>query len=59
MTENVKKRIAEMCMDLDVIPGGMMSQLQVLDVAINKPFKDHLRKEYNEWNELETINLLH
>jgi hypothetical protein len=32
-----------------VIPGGMTSQLQVLDVVINKPFKDHLSQLYNDW----------
>jgi hypothetical protein len=28
--------------DLVVIPGGMTSQLQVLDMVVNKPFKDQL-----------------
>jgi hypothetical protein len=28
--------------DLAVISGRMISQLQVLDVVENKPFKDHL-----------------
>jgi hypothetical protein len=27
----------------------MISQLQVLDVFVNKPFKDHLRQLYNNW----------
>ena len=27
----------------------MTSQLQVLDVVVNKPFKDNLRKRYTEW----------
>jgi hypothetical protein len=26
--------------DLVIIPGGMTSQLQVVDVIVNKPFKD-------------------
>jgi hypothetical protein len=35
-------------MDLVIMPGGMISQLQVLDEVVNKPFKDkyHL---YGEW----------
>lgn len=35
--------------DLVIIPGGMTSKLQVLDVAVNKLFKDNLRKQYNAW----------
>jgi hypothetical protein len=35
--------------DLVVIPGGMTSQLQVLDVVVNRPFKDHLKQLYSEW----------
>jgi hypothetical protein len=34
--------------DLVVILGGMTSQLQVLDVVVNKPFKDHLKQLYSE-----------
>lgn len=32
-----------------VIPGGMTSMVQSLDVAINKPFKDRTRKKWQEW----------
>jgi hypothetical protein len=35
--------------DLVVMRGGMTSQLQVLDVAVNKPFKDHRKQLYSEW----------
>jgi hypothetical protein len=35
--------------DLVVMPGGMTSQLQVLDVVVNKPFKHHLKQLYSEW----------
>jgi hypothetical protein len=35
--------------DLVIIPRGMTSQLQVLDVVVNKPFKDRLRRLYGEW----------
>jgi hypothetical protein len=34
--------------DLVVIPGGMTSQLQVLDVVVKKLFKDHLKQLYSE-----------
>jgi len=32
-----------------VIPGGMTSVLQPMDVSINKPFKDRLRQQYLTW----------
>jgi hypothetical protein len=31
-----------------VIPGGMTSQLQMLEVVISKPFKDYLWWPYND-----------
>jgi hypothetical protein len=48
LTQQVKEEIRKANTDL-VIPGGMTSQLQVLDVVINRPFKDHLRQVYNDW----------
>uniref|UniRef100_A0A672HMK3 HTH CENPB-type domain-containing protein n=1 Tax=Salarias fasciatus TaxID=181472 RepID=A0A672HMK3_SALFA len=38
LTEPVKKQLHSMNRDLVIIPGGMTSQLQVLDVVVNKPF---------------------
>ena len=32
--------------ELVVMPGGMTSVLQPMDVSINKPFKDSLRQQY-------------
>lgn len=49
LTPEVKSTIQDMNTDLVVIPGGMTSKLQVLDVCINKPFKDNLRLLYSEW----------
>ena len=34
---------------LTIIPGGMTSILQPLDVSINKPMKDMLRRRWNDW----------
>jgi hypothetical protein len=31
-----------------VIPGGMTSHLQALEVVISKPFKDYLWRPYND-----------
>ena len=49
LTEPIKSQVRAMNGDLVIIPGGMTSQLQVLDIVVNKPFKDNLRKKYTEW----------
>jgi hypothetical protein len=38
-TVNVKNRFHEKNTNLAVIPGGLTSRLQPLDVSLNKPFK--------------------
>jgi hypothetical protein len=49
LEESVKKKFRDSGIDLAVIPGGLTSVCQPLDVAINKPFKDNLRKEWHIW----------
>lgn len=49
LVQPVKTAIEEGKTELVIIPGGLTSVLQPLDVAINKPFKDHLRRLYGEW----------
>ena len=34
---------------LEFIPGGYTWKLQVLDVGVNKPFKNHIQDSYNTW----------
>lgn len=48
-TDGVKRRMNECNTDLAVIPGGLTSLVQPLDVSINKPFKDSLRQRWNMW----------
>jgi hypothetical protein len=45
----VKEKFCENRFDLVVIPGGLTSIYQPLDIAINKSFKDNLRKEWHLW----------
>lgn len=49
ITENCKKTARNLRTDLAVIPGGLTSVLQPLDVCLNKPFKDRLRKMWIDW----------
>ena len=46
LTDSVKNQLRKMKTELVVIPGGMTSVLQQMDVSINKPFKDRLRQQY-------------
>jgi len=46
LTDSVKNQLHKMKTELVVIPGGMTSVLQPMDVSINKPFKDRLRQQY-------------
>ena len=47
VTERVKT--ARENTNLAVIPGGLTSILQPLDISLNKPFKDGVRKRCMEW----------
>jgi hypothetical protein len=49
LTQQVKEEMRKANTDLIVIPDGMKSQLQVLDVVVSRPFKDHLRQLYSDW----------
>lgn len=49
ITDRVKKSIANEGCDLVIIPGGLTSVVQPLDVVLNKPFKDRVGAFYNEW----------
>ena len=49
MEKSVKEKFRDYGFDLAVIPGGLTSLCQPLDVAINKPFKANLREEWYLW----------
>ena len=48
-TDSIKKIAQNENTDLAIIPGGLTSVVQPLDVCINKPFKDRLREKWNTW----------
>ena len=45
----IKQRLAKGNTDIAIIPGGMTSMVQPLDVSINKPFKGLVREKWNNW----------
>ena len=46
LTDSMKNQLCKMKTEFVVIPGGMTSVLQPMDVSVNKPFKDRLRQQY-------------
>ncbi|KAK8759347.1 hypothetical protein V5799_003020 [Amblyomma americanum] len=51
LTPGVKQKLQCDRTHLVVIPGGMTFILQLLDVCMNKPFKDRFRQLYWKWTE--------
>lgn len=49
LTDTVKEEIKKHNTDLVVIPGGLTSICQPLDVSINRPFKVALRRHWHAW----------
>ncbi|CAG8851885.1 9676_t:CDS:2, partial [Gigaspora margarita] len=49
MENQIKARLYSENTDLAVIPGSLTSIYQLLDVCINKPFKNKLRNYWHKW----------
>ena len=49
LMESIKKKLQDHNTDVAIIPGGLASQLQPLDVSLNKPFKEKARVMWSEW----------
>ena len=45
----MKQRINDWETSISIIPGGLTRYLQLLDVSINRPFKDELRNKYTDY----------
>jgi len=54
VTESTKRLATKLKTHLAVIPGGLTSQLQPLDVSVNKPFKGFMHEEWAKWTEAPT-----
>jgi hypothetical protein len=49
LSDRIRNRLRNRNTDLVIIPSGMTSQLQTLDVSVNKPFKQLVRKHCDTW----------
>ena len=49
LTDDVKFELARHYVDIAVIPDGLTSMLQPLDVCLNKPFKNRIRDLWSDW----------
>jgi hypothetical protein len=59
ISEKVRKHLDELRLTYILIPAGGTYLFQPLDVALNRPFKEHLRKFYLSWldNEVAVKNI--
>jgi hypothetical protein len=48
-TAAVKEKLRASGVRTAVIPGGLTSMLQPLDLAVNKPFKERLKNKWTAW----------
>jgi len=54
VTDSTKRLATKLKTRLAVIPGGLTSQLQPLNVSVNKPFKGFMHEEWAKWTEAPT-----
>jgi len=54
VTESTTRLATKLKMHVAVIPGGLTSQLQPLDVSVNKPLKGFMHEEWAKWSETPT-----
>ena len=56
-TEPILKKLENEGVMLDLTPAGCTGLIQPLDTCINKPFKDLLRKSFEEWFSKEGLSV--
>lgn len=56
-TESVKHKLRDVGCRLAIIPGGLTSRLQPMDVGINKPFKAALKAAWHAYMMEQTAEL--
>ena len=49
LTENVRRRCRELNVDLAIMPASTTWKYQMVDVVVNKPFKDGIYEEWANW----------
>ena len=54
VTESTKRLATTLKTHLAIIPGGLTSQLQPLDISVNKPFKGFMHEKWAKWIEAPT-----
>ncbi|CAI7926822.1 unnamed protein product [Closterium sp. NIES-54] len=58
LTKEVKARFAALNIVPAVIPAGSTTDVQPLDVLVNKSFKASVRQQYLSWFEADGMNIL-
>jgi hypothetical protein len=48
-TQLTRSSLADNCCLLSMLPPNMTSRVQILDVGVNKPFKDYMRAYFNDY----------
>ena len=49
LTKKGSEALVALNMEWDLIPAGYTSKLQPMDVGINKPFKNYIRRAFDKW----------
>ena len=49
ITESVSSLLDQYNIHVCLLPPNTTDRLQPMDVSVNKPAKDHLKKQFNEW----------